>query len=113
VGFPEVSILGSLLFIIYVNNLSLRINYISEPVLFAYDNSATISSRNFEDFCSVSNLVFSHMIKWFVISLVLNLDKTNMMKFRTKNESHSTLYIGYKENYIGVIVNTKFLGFTN
>jgi hypothetical protein len=31
--------------------------------------------------------------------LVLNLDKTNIMKFKTSNSSHSTLHIGYKEKY--------------
>jgi hypothetical protein len=33
-------------------------------------------------------------------NLVLNLEKTNIMKFITKNSLHSTLHIGYKENYI-------------
>ena len=33
-----------------------------------------------------------------------------MMKYITKNSSHSTLHIGYKENYIGERVNTKFPG---
>ena len=32
------------------------------------------------------------------------------MKFITKNSSHSTLQIGYKEKYSEEIVNTKFLG---
>jgi hypothetical protein len=42
-----------------------------------------------------------HMIKRFVANnLVLSLDKTNIMKFITKNSSHSTLHIGYKEKYI-------------
>jgi len=30
-------------------------------------------------------------------NLVVNLDKTNIMKFKTKNSAHSTLYVGYKE----------------
>jgi hypothetical protein len=48
------------------------------------------------------------MIKWFVANnLVLNLDKANIMKFITKNLSHSTLHIGYKENYIEETGNTK------
>jgi len=29
------------------------------------------------------------------------------MKFMTKNSSHSTLHIGYKENYVEETVNTK------
>jgi len=38
------------------------------------------------------------MIKWFAdYNLVLNLDKTNIMKFITKNSSHSTLHISLKK----------------
>jgi len=54
-----------------------------------------ISSRNFKDFCSVSNLVLSHVIKWFAAyHLVLNIDKTNLMKFMTNTLSRSILHIG-------------------
>jgi len=49
--------------------------------------------------------------KWFAANkLVLNLDKTNIMKFVTKNSSHSTSHIGYKEKYIEEMVSTEFLG---
>jgi len=50
------------------------------------------------------------MIKWFAANnLVLNLDKTSIMKFIAKNSSHSTLYIGYKEKYTEETVHTQFL----
>jgi hypothetical protein len=75
----------------------MRINSVSQPKLFADDTSVIISCRNFKDFCSVSNLVLSHMIKWFAANnLVLNLDKMSIMKFIRKNSSHSPLHIGYK-----------------
>ena len=32
------------------------------------------------------------------------------MKFITKNSSHFTLHVGYKEKYVEETVNTKFLG---
>ena len=82
----------------------------SELVLFDNDTSVLISSRNFEDFCLVTNLVLSHLIKWFATNtLVLNLYKTSIMKFITRNSSHSTLHIGYKEKYLEAAANTKFL----
>jgi len=109
--FPQRSVLGPILFITYINNLPLRINYVSEPISFADDTSVIISSRNFEDLCLLSNLVLSHMIKWFAANnFVLNLDKKNIMKFTTKNSSHSTLCIGYKEKYVKETENIKFLG---
>jgi len=38
------------------------------------------------------------MINWFAdYNLVLNLDKTNIMKFITKNSAHSTLHINLKK----------------
>ena len=41
------------------------------------------------------------MIKWFAANnLVLNLEKTNIMKFIIMNLSHSTLHTGYKERYV-------------
>jgi hypothetical protein len=59
----------------------------------------------------MSNLVLSLMIKWFAANkLVLNLDKINIMKFKTNNLSHSTLHTGYKEKYIEEMVNTQYLG---
>jgi hypothetical protein len=96
----------------YINDLLLRINYVSEQLLFAHDTSVIIPSRNFKDFCSVSNLFLSRKIKWFADNnLVGHLDTMKRMRFITKNSSHSTLPIGYKEKRVEEMVNTKFLGF--
>ena len=51
------------------------------------------------------------MMKWFAANnLVPNLDKMNIMKFITKNLSHSTLCIGCKEKYIEKALTTELLG---
>jgi len=101
-------------FIINISDLHLSINSVSELILFRDDISVIISSRYFTDFCSLSNLFLCHTIKWFAANnLGLNLDETNILKFITKNASHSTLHIGYKENYVEETMYTKFLGFIN
>jgi hypothetical protein len=59
----------------------------------------------------MSNFDLSHAIKRFAANkLVINLDATDIIMFKTKNSSHSTLLIGYREKYIGEAVNTTFLG---
>jgi hypothetical protein len=45
------------------------------------------------------------MNKWFSAKkLALNLDKTNIIKFITKNSHPHTLSIGYKEKHVEVTV---------
>jgi hypothetical protein len=90
--------------------MRIRVNNVSETILCADDTSVTISSRNFKVCTLVSNVVLSHVIKWFAANnLVINLDKMNIMKFIEKNSAHSTLHIGYKEKCIEERGNTKFL----
>jgi hypothetical protein len=70
-----VSVLGLLLFLIYINDLPLRINSVSEPIIFAEDTSVIIPSKYVDDFCSV-NLVLLYMGKLFSANkLALNLDR--------------------------------------
>jgi len=57
----------------------------------------------------MSHLVLSHRVKLCAPNkLVLNVDYTNILKFITKNSSHSILCIGYKEKYIEEKERTKF-----
>jgi len=66
-GFPKGSIIGLVLFITYLHDLPLRINSVSQPILFADNGSVIISG----------SVKFNYMIKWFAANmLVLNLDKT-------------------------------------
>jgi hypothetical protein len=59
----------------------------------------------------VANLVLTRMVKWFTANkLVLNLDKTIIMKFITKNSPHCALRIDYRGKNIEETINTKFLG---
>jgi hypothetical protein len=59
----------------------------------------------------MSNTTLSHVSKWFESNkLVLNLDKTNIIKFITNKSPQYDLKIGYGKKYIEESINTKFLG---
>jgi hypothetical protein len=101
----------AMLFITYINNLPPTINTLSEPILVAVDTSAIIYSKYFDDFSAMLNIILSHISKWFTSNkFVLNLDKTNIIKFITNKSPQYDLKIGYDEKYIEESKNTKLLG---
>jgi hypothetical protein len=78
---------------IYINDLPPTINNLSKPIIFADD-----TSKNFDDFSTISNTVLSHMSEWFTANkMALSLDKTNIIRFKTNNTPQYDLCIGYNE----------------
>jgi len=64
-GVPQGSVLGPLLFLIYINDLPKFVNDKSVPILFADDTSILVSHLNPVEFCNTINTVFQTLSGWF------------------------------------------------
>jgi len=98
-GVPQGSILGPLLFLLYINDLSKAIKYTALPILCADDTSILITSPNSNQLHSDLNIVFAQLNKWFKSNLLfLNFDKTHFIQFNNASKCTSVTGINMKMN---------------
>ena len=111
-GVPQGSILGPLLFLLYINDLPLA-SPSSHFIIFADDTNILFSHKDPSELEKLINNELKNISNWFKLNkLSLNIDKTNYMIFKNKHNNKPTpnLKIEIDNKHIEKVDTTKFLG---
>ena len=109
-GVPQGSILGPLLFLIYINDLS-TVSEACMSILFADDTNMFFTGKNLKTMATVINEELIRVQEWLHCNkLSLNVLKTHYIIFTSRNKCVNDVDIRINDAHIERVYATKFLG---
>lgn len=110
-GVPQGSILGPILFLLYINDI-VNIPGCSEIVLYADDTNVFFSGNDESSVFREANMWLHHLDSWLTSSkLDLNINKTKYLMFKPKGtRKEIDLNLKFRNSVINQSITTRFLG---